>query len=232
VVDTVQKLKDFLQHRRRDHPGWQLGQAEVDLAADLLAPCCRFTPRLICQATGGSLGTVSDLLDIWWRAMIAARPQTRPKLLDEPGPQALSLREHLKHLAALRAQAPEDLDLKELLATLPSPKSPPLQGQLDALRLQNETLVAENRQRRAEVLDLKRELGAAIGTVFRDVREPMSELRQIARKLSALVKPQRRSRTRRPPRHRSRRPPPAAPPKRRGSPHSARPRAKKRPRAR
>jgi hypothetical protein len=57
----VENLKDFLSHRRRNQPGWQLSQAEVDLAADLLAPCCRFTPRLICQATGGSLGRVTWL---------------------------------------------------------------------------------------------------------------------------------------------------------------------------
>jgi hypothetical protein len=40
----VENLKDFLSHRRRNQPGWQLSQAEVDLTADLLVPCCRFTP--------------------------------------------------------------------------------------------------------------------------------------------------------------------------------------------
>jgi hypothetical protein len=97
VVETAQKLKDFLQHRRRDQPGWQLSQAEVDLAADLLAPYCRFTPRLIYQATGGSLGTLSDLLDVWWRIATPAQVVGRAR--------RSACASNLKHRGASRSSA-------------------------------------------------------------------------------------------------------------------------------
>ena len=60
----MENLKDFLSHAAQP-TGLVAQSGRSTLAADLLAPCSRFTPRLICQATGGSLGTVSDMLDTY-----------------------------------------------------------------------------------------------------------------------------------------------------------------------
>ena len=182
LAETLRQLKAVME-RRRAAPGWTLTLDQVAYVADILSGQGRVYPRQVWQTTGGDPAHVAALLDEWWRELIRTHP-ARHAALDAPTREALAWREKLTQISGVVADAPSNLDPRALLADADQlQRYQHFERQLEQVLKDNAALREENRQHRTEVLELKRELAAALGTVFREVREPMSGVTAHHRKI-------------------------------------------------